>query len=157
MKIFDTIKKLNADVSDFANQEKARKLRKRLLTVGTVLAVLGFGGAFVCFALFAWTSMEFSMNSVMIPFLLILPCFAVGGIGVFCIYAGLTIVLAGASTKLIDKSLGRRCPYCNRFIEEDALFCSGCGKSFKRQCPNCQTVNEPDASYCKNCGTRLNK
>lgn len=157
MKILDTIKKLNADVSDLANQEKAKKLRKRLLTVGIMLAVLGFGGAFACFCLFAISSMNFQMENSLILSLLIIPCFFIGIVGAFCIYAGLAIVLTGASSKLIDKSLASHCPNCNKLIEEDALFCSNCGKSFKRKCFTCGTINEPDSSYCKTCGTRLSK
>lgn len=157
MKILDTIKKLNADASNLANQEKAKKLRKRLLTAGIILAVLGFGGAVACFALFAAFSMSFQTNYILIPLLLMIPCFIAGGIGVFCIYAGFAIILTGVSTKFIAKSLSSHCPYCNKFIEEDALFCNGCGKSFRRKCPSCQTINEPDSLYCKTCGTRLNK
>lgn len=155
MKIQDTIKKLNADISDAANQEKAKSLRKKLLGWGIALAILGFGGAFVCFCLFAVFSMNFSMNYILIPFLLIIPCFAIGIIGSMLIYFGLAIVIAGTSSKFIDKSVSYHCPNCNKLIFENDLFCSSCGKSLKRKCKNCGTINEPDSSYCKSCGERI--
>ena len=46
------IVELNKDVNNVANSERAKALRKKLITIGLVLAILGFGGVFVCFILF---------------------------------------------------------------------------------------------------------
>jgi hypothetical protein len=76
----ESIKALNADVKNVANCEKAKKLRKKLLTIGLPLAIGGYLGVFICFALFATAGMNaFGPNGftarVMIPFLLFIPCF----------------------------------------------------------------------------------
>lgn len=49
----DTIKQLNADVNNVANCEKAKRLRKKLLSIGLPMTIGGFLGVFVCFAMFA--------------------------------------------------------------------------------------------------------
>ena len=49
----DEIKALNSDVKNVANCERAKKLRRKLLSIGLPMAIIGFAGVFTCFVLFA--------------------------------------------------------------------------------------------------------
>ena len=75
----ETIHALNADVKNVANCEKAKRLRKKLLSIGLPLAIGGFVGVFVCFILFATAGFDaFGPNGftarIIVPFVLFLPC-----------------------------------------------------------------------------------
>ena len=162
-KLNDTILKLNADVSDLTNQEKAKRLRKRLLIAGGICAGIGIIGIVVCFIAFnvngfssgfSNEDMESAMIKTFIPFCLIIPFSITAIIGGMLIRLGLSILLAGATTKFVDKSLNRRCE-CGNTLEADEKFCPKCGKPAVKTCPNCNTENDLDDEYCSNCGQKL--
>jgi len=114
----ETIKALNADVNNVANSEKAKKLRSKLLKIGIPMAVCGFLGVFICFAMFTvggFSSVEnFDGNfgfptEILVPFLLFIPCGIVGSIGVMIASLGFKIVVAGYTTNLINETVGNNC------------------------------------------------
>ncbi len=144
----ETIKTLNADVKNIANCEKAKRLRKRLLTVGLPLAIGGFLGVFVCFALFA------AMGS-MVAFILFMPCAVVGGIGLMIASLGFKIVVTGYTTNLINETVGNNCPNCGETINSGMHFCSKCGAKVMRECLNCKHINNYKSDYCEKCGNKL--
>ncbi|MDX2183600.1 MAG: zinc ribbon domain-containing protein [Gemmatimonadaceae bacterium] len=48
------------------------------------------------------------------------------------------------------------CPSCGPRPEDDAEFCSSCGRYVAEACPSCQAlVVEPGASFCSSCGHAL--
>ena len=157
----ETIKALNADVKNIANCEKAKNLRKKLLVIGLPMAIGGFLGAFICFALFATAGFDamgpngFS-SRIMVPFLLFLPCGAVGGIGAVIAGLGFKIVITGYTTNLIDETVGNNCPNCGGTISSEMLFCTKCGTKVKNECLNCKHINNHRSTYCEKCGTKLN-
>lgn len=156
----DTIKALNADVSNVANCEKAKKLRKKLLTIGIPMAVLGFGGALTCFILFTVLSFkntaDMSMDmSFLIPFFLIIPCAVVGGFGAMITSLGLKIIITGYTTNLINETVGNVCPNCKANINPDMPFCKKCGYKLVKICPNCNHENDHQSDFCEKCGTKL--
>ena len=156
----ETIKALNADVKNVANCEKAKKLRKKLLTIGLPLAIGGFLGTFICFALFATAGMNaFGPNGftarLIVPFLLFIPCSVVGAIGSMIASLGFKIVVTGYTTNLINETVGNNCPNCGETINSEMIFCSKCGSKVKNECSNCKHINSHKSDYCEKCGTKL--
>ncbi len=157
----EEIKKLNGDVKTVANCEKAKTLRKKLLSIGIPIAVLGFLGVFVCFILFATAGSDgfksgggFSAR-LLIPFILFIPFGIVGCIGATIAGMGFKILVTGYATKLVDETVGNNCPACGDPIDGDETFCSACGARVKKECPSCHTVNPAKDKFCKKCGTPL--
>ena len=156
----ETIKALNADVKNVANCEKAKKLRKKLLTIGLPLAIGGFLGVFICFALFATAGMNaFGPNGFTArrlgPFWLFMPCGVVGAIGSMIASLGFKIVVTGYTTNLINETVGNNCPNCGETINSEMIFCSKCGSKVKNECSNCKHINSHKSDYCEKCGTKL--
>ena len=53
--------------------------------------------------------------------------------------------------------MNMKCPFCNNEIEDDAKFCTSCGKEIitEVKCPKCQTANSISSKFCKSCGAPL--
>lgn len=156
----ETIKSLNADINNVANCEKAKKLRKKLLSIGLPMAICGFVGVFVCFALFATAGFDaFGSNGftarVMVPFLLFVPCGAIGSIGSLIASLGFKIVITGYTTNLINETVGNNCPNCGTTINSDKIYCSKCGTKVRKECSKCKHINDHKSNYCEKCGTKL--
>ena len=156
----ETIIALNKGVKNVANCEKAKKLRKKLLSIGLPLAIGGFLGLFVCFVLFATAGFDaFGPDGftarIIVPFVLFLPCGIIGGIGSMITSFGLKIVIAGYTTNLIDETIGNNCPTCGDAINSEMLFCSKCGTKLKNECSNCKHINHHKNDFCEKCGTKL--
>lgn len=159
-KLQETINSLNADVKNVTNCEKAKKLRKKLLAIGLPLAIGGFLGVFICFVLFATAGFDamgpngFSAR-IMVPFLLLIPCGIVGGIGSTIASLGFKIVITGYTTNLINETVGNNCPNCGETIGSEMYFCSKCGAKVRKECSNCKHINNYKSYYCEKCGTKL--
>ena len=156
----ETIKALNADVNNVTNCEKAKKLRKQLLSIGLPMAICGFLGVFICFALFATAGFDaFGPNGftarLMIPFLFFLHFAVVGMIGAKLASLGLKIVVTGYTTNLINETIGNNCPNCGETLDSEKIFCSKCGTKVRKECPKCQHINDYKSEFCCKCGTKL--
>lgn len=161
----ETVKALNADVNNVANSERAKKLRSRLLKIGIPMAVCGFLGVFVCFAMFAVGGFNAVDNfdgsfgfptEVLVPFLLFIPCAIVGGIGMTITSIGFKIVITGYTTNLIKEAVGNNCPNCGEAINPGMSFCAKCGTKARKECSQCQYVNPYKNEFCEKCGNKLN-
>ena len=153
----ETIKSLNADVKTVANCERAKKLRCKLLKIGLPMAIVGYLAMFVCFALFALSGpLSWGAAGMMIPFLLFLPCAAVGGFGSYIASLGFKIVVTGYTTDLIDEAVGNNCPKCGETINSEMLFCVKCGSKVRKECSKCKHVNSHKHDFCEKCGNKLN-
>ncbi len=156
----ETIKALNADVNNVANSEKAKKLRKKLLSIGKPLMICGFLAAFVCFVLISTAGMNafdddgFSARFI-VPFVLFLPCAFVGGIGAILVRMAMQIVIAGYTSELIHETLGNACPKCGEIVSDGVNFCPKCGMQIRKECSACQHINGPKNQYCEKCGKEL--
>ena len=156
----EEIRLLNSDVNNVANSEKAKTLRKRLITIGLILTVLGFGGAFVCFILFITAGMSaFGDNGftarVLVPFILMMPLSVIGSVGGTLLRMGFNIVVTGYASNLIEETVWERCPNCGDKITKEELFCDKCGHKLRSKCPECGHINEPNTEYCIKCGCKL--
>ena len=156
----ETIRGLNADVKNVANCQRARKLKSTLLLIGLPLAIIGFGGVFVCFALFATAGFDaFGPNGftprILVPFLLFIPCGVVGAIGARLASLGFKIVVTGYTTNLIDEVVGNNCPHCGAEYSAASRFCPKCGRQVRKECPHCQHINSHKNAYCEKCGHKL--
>ncbi|MBQ6979208.1 MAG: zinc ribbon domain-containing protein [Clostridia bacterium] len=158
--LYETIKSLNADVNNVANCEKAKKLRKKLLSIGLSIGICGLLGVFVCFAFAATAGFDaFGPNGptarIMIPFLLFIPCSIVAVIGFAIASLGFKIVITGYTTDLINETIGNTCPNCGETLRQETIFCPKCGTKLKKECPNCKHVNDYKSEFCSQCGTKL--
>ena len=151
----------NTDVNNVATSETAKKLRKKLLSIGIPMAVLGFGSVFLCFILFTVFSIQsvqemsgFSAK-IIIPFVCIIPCALVGGIGASLVNLALQIVLAGYTTTLVQENAGLSCPNCKQAVAPNAKFCGVCGAAIEKVCQNCQSANPMQNEFCSQCGKKL--
>lgn len=52
-----------------------------------------------------------------------------------------------------------KCKYCNADIEQDAQFCTNCGKDLSKfeRCVNCGELLDRDTVFCPYCGTEQSK
>ena len=159
----DTIKQLNADVNNVANCEKAKQLRKRLLSIGLPMTIGGFLGVFVCFAMFAisgYSSASTGNTNIagtVIPFILFIPFGVVAGIGSMITSLSLKIVITGYTSNLIHETVGNICPSCGETIKPETVFCPKCGTQVKNECPNCKFINKSTNKFCEKCGKSLDK
>ena len=61
----DEIIALNSDINNVANSEKAKKLRKKLLKIGLILAIIGYIGTiglFICTAVLMFNDVSAGFN-----------------------------------------------------------------------------------------------
>lgn len=156
----EEIKSLNSDVKNITNSDKAKKLRKKLLSIGLPMAIIGFLGVFVCFILFVTAGHSaFGENGftarILVPFILFVPCSVVGSIGLTIASYGFKIIVTGYATNLIDETAGNNCPECGDKIDKDEMFCSKCGYQVRKECPDCKTINSYKDKFCKKCGKEL--
>ena len=156
----EEIRLLNSDVNNVANSEKAKELRNKLLKIGIPLAIIGFGGSFLCFVLFGtvgFMSLDASgfNGAILIPFFLMIPLFLLGSVGGTLISLALKIVITGYTSNLVEETVWERCPKCGDRITKEELFCNKCGHQLRKKCPKCDFINEPSNNYCVKCGEKL--
>lgn len=154
--------RLNSDVKNIANSEKAKKLRKKLMAIGLPMMIGGFVGVFACFVAFvlggynAVESANFGFpTGVLVPFFLIMPFAIVGGIGTVLFRLALTIIITGYATGLAEEVVGNTCQKCGKALGKDELYCSKCGAPATKQCTACGNQNDLKNVYCFKCGKKL--
>ena len=103
----DEIIALNSDVNNVANSEKAKKLRKKLLKIGIILAIIGYIGTiglFICTAVLMFNDVSAGFNGggmgFLIPFFLIIPFAIMATIGTTLIKLALSIIIVGYTLHL---------------------------------------------------------
>lgn len=158
----DTVRELNSNVNNAVNCERAKKLKKKLISVGLTMAIIGFLGAIACLVLFitggvgAVGEIAFASPRILIPFILFIPCGVVGGIGMVIASFGFSIAVTGYATGLINETVKNdKCPKCGEVIASDAAFCPKCGEKIKKVCSQCGAINELKNDYCIKCGKKL--
>lgn len=160
----EEIRLLNSDVNNVSNSQKAKDLRQKLLTIGAPLMAIGYLGVFICFISFALGGVNAVDNAsfdsgfpkgVLIPFFLIIPFGVLGSIGTVLTKLGLSIVITGFTSNLVEETVWEKCPNCGDRITKGELFCNKCGTKLRCQCPECKFINEPNDNYCVKCGHKL--
>ena len=154
--------RLNSDVKNVANSEKAKKLRKKLMSIGLPLMVGGLIGVFACFIAFTLggynsiSSENFGIPvGVLIPFFLIIPFAIAAGIGGILFKLALSIIITEYTANLVEETVGNVCPKCKKPIDANENFCSKCGTQLTKKCPSCGNVSDLKHSYCPKCGNKL--
>ena len=141
-----------------------------LLSIGTILALIGFIDFFV------------SINTSDMPHLFFLCMIGLPLIGVGLMFtltgfrheissyvvqetAPITNEMSEAITPAVqniaaaakegfEKTNEIRCS-CGKYNEENSKFCGGCGKPLAKVCPACHKQIDGDNSFCNHCGTKL--
>ena len=154
------LKRLLYRAKHTTNSEQAKKIRKSLLTFGGI--GLAFGiiltlSGFIGFASGARNSLGSFEPFNPIPYMLMFMAGPIiSGISIYVLYGGLSIVIAGVTTKFFDTR--RKCPSCGNEIDKDEMICSNCGTDLhtmhKKVC-SCGKENQPEDIYCRNCGKKL--
>lgn len=53
----------------------------------------------------------------------------------------------------------RKCNHCGELIDDDAVFCTNCGRKTEiaegRKCPSCGAALDGDSMFCTECGVRV--
>lgn len=154
--------RLNSDVKSVANSEKAKKLRKKLMSIGLPLMIIGYVGALACFIAFtiggfsAVGEQSFGLpTGVLIPFFLLIPFGIMGAIGTVIFKLALSIIITGYAADLVEETVGNVCPKCKKPIEANESFCSKCGAPLTKKCASCGESNELKNEYCSKCGNKL--
>lgn len=162
MKIMDYVKSINASVNDLVSQERAKKIRKRLIVSGIICLVLGIG--LLSYSMISsilnffegMDSMDFNFGHEMISFILFIPGGFLMMAGITLLRAGLAILFTKETSSFVDKTINNRCS-CGNTITSDQMFCPKCGRPTRQVCSNCGQVLEPNDDYCRKCGTKVNK
>ncbi len=150
------LKEIVSKANKNLNSEEAKRIRKKLLTIGIILVSIGAIGLIISFALFVSNMNSREFNVPILPFILFMPCAISLGIGTTLIHAALSIVIAGVGSKIVDTN--KYCSKCGDIIEPNEQYCSHCGQPLfaKKICPKCQAQNDVDDNFCRSCGERLN-
>ncbi len=162
MKIMDYVKSINASVNDLVSQEKAKKIRKRLIIIGIICLVLGvviLSYSMISSILSFFEGMEsmyFNFQHGMISFILFIPGSFLLMAGITLLRAGLAILFTKETSNFVDKTINDRCS-CGHTITSDQMFCPKCGRPTRQVCSNCGHVLEPKDEYCRKCGIKINK
>ncbi len=154
------IVELNRGVKTAANGERAKKLKKKLLSIGLPMALVGFLGVFVCFVLiatagFAGVGENGFTPRLLIPFFLFLPCGVLGGVGLCIAQLGFRIHVTQYTSELVDEAVGKRCPSCEADLTGAEAFCPACGKPLALHCPSCGGSYAEGDKFCAHCGSSL--
>ena len=161
MSFFNELRNFNSNLNDVSNSEKAKNLRKKAITIGSILTGIGILGVITCFTLFGvlgFTSVgggQMFNPGMIVSMVLIIPFGFVLSAGTVILRLGLGVAVTGYTSNLIDETVGSRCPKCGDIIEVNEIFCSHCGTKLKKECPKCGTVNNAKNNYCEKCGSEL--
>ena len=164
-----TIKRLNSNVSSVTNCRKAKELRQKLLIIGGLLIAVGIAGALTCVIMGIrgmmtsfdnFTNLESknrfgSAGNSFMFFIYAIPFLAILAVGIKVLRLGLSILVTGYATKLIDQTVGNNCPNCGQAIEDNKSFCPKCGYQLIKECENCGFANHFKNEYCEKCGKKL--
>ena len=139
------------------NGEKSKQIKKKLIGWGTAGCVLGGLLIITGIVLFmvGMNTPEFGIPPTTIVGFVMFPIggFTVG-ISSMALNAGISIVIAGVGTNILDTQ--QYCPKCGDRVDADELFCNKCGTNLRadKLC-SCGFQNDVKDNFCKKCGKPL--
>ncbi len=151
----ETIKELNADANKVVNSEKAKKLKKKLLSIGLPLTIISGMGVLISFILFILFSSKGKVTLIIVALILCMVFAVICSISAEITSLGMSIVISEYTTNLINETVGNNCHNCGETITSEMIFCSKCGTKVRKECSNCKHINSYKNDFCEKCGTKL--
>lgn len=152
--------KLVEKANKATNSEKAKSIRKKLLTFGIIGVVISIILTFIGFFSFASAGMNMVDTFGGFPSGIIfsMAIFMIGGLGIsissLAIRAGLAIVVAGVAADFLDTN--DYCPKCKDRVDDGEMFCNNCGHNLRaNKLCTCGTQNDLNDNFCRTCGKHL--
>ena len=138
--------------------EEAKRIRKKYITKGRILKIIGILSAITSISVFVTFSIIGKDGFIWVTILssLLFPI-SIALIGFGATYSRIAnqIDVILSQKPLMPNIEDMKCPNCGDFIKAGEVYCSNCGKKLEKTCPKCGHSNSLKSNYCEKCGEAI--